>query len=175
MRQYIKKHLPNIYELRKKYNLGFLGERLLQPNVWHLNRYSVSRGIALGVFISFLPLPGHMVMAALISFIWPANLPIAILATWFNNPFSVIPIYVIDYEIGTWVLQMKQHHHYHIEFTWDWFDKEFDQFWVPTMLGGVILGSITACISYWFVRMAWYWVAVYRWSKRYQQQARRNR
>ena len=168
MQKYIKKYLPDINELRKKYKLNFLGERLLQPNIWHFSRFSVARGVALGVFVAFLPLPvGHMLLAAFLAFLWSANLPVAVVATFLNNPISVVPLYLLDYELGAWLLQIKpQHHHFHIEFTWAWFDKEFEQVVLPMILGGFLLGTFVAFISYWFVRITWYWIAVYRWKTR---------
>lgn len=32
------------------------------------------------------------------------NLPIALLTTLYTNPFTILPLYVLAYKLGTWVL-----------------------------------------------------------------------
>jgi len=49
----IKKYLPDPESLKKHKNLQFLGEKLQEPNLWHLNRRSISMAFAVGLFKSF--------------------------------------------------------------------------------------------------------------------------
>jgi len=39
-------------------------DTIAQPMVWHLNRRSVAGGVAVGLFVSWMPLPMQMLVAA---------------------------------------------------------------------------------------------------------------
>ena len=58
------------------------GPWLHNPNLWHLNRRSVSLAVAIGVFLSFVPFPSQMVLAAGVSILVGCNLPIAVATVW---------------------------------------------------------------------------------------------
>ncbi len=73
-------------------------------SLWHINRRSVAKGVAIGLWVSFLPIPFQMLWAALLAFWFRANLPIAIILTWITNPFTFVPINFFIYQIGSWIL-----------------------------------------------------------------------
>ena len=168
LKKHIKKFVPNTDELQHKYKLGFLDKHILSPHLWHFHRKDVARSLALGIFIGLTPIPGHMLIIALIViFLWPANLPISIVAAWITNPATLAPISYIEYKVGLWILGWPQTHHFHFEWTWKWFAKEFVHIWEPMMLGSLLLGLIGAFSVYVLVLFAWRAIIIYRWRTRH--------
>ncbi len=131
----------------------------------------ISRGVFAGVLISFTPLFGlHFVFAALIAKIMRGNIPASIMATFFGNPITFVPIAAISMQLGHFLL--GTHHRPHGELgdrfrgawndLWDNFlaiftperahwgrlaDFFYDVF-LPYLVGGMIPGVITAIICY---------------------------
>jgi len=48
------------------------------PNLFHINRHSLSAGVFVGLFIAFLPIPGQVLVAAFMAWKLRCNLPIAV-------------------------------------------------------------------------------------------------
>jgi len=47
-KRFIKRFIPAPEKLRRIRSLQFLGALIHEPNLWHINRHSVSRAILLG-------------------------------------------------------------------------------------------------------------------------------
>ena len=63
---------------------------LEHPAYWTLNRRSVTRAFALGLFISFVPLPIHILVAAAAALMLRLNVPAAITGTFLANPLTMV-------------------------------------------------------------------------------------
>ena len=67
-------------------------QKILSPmfnrELWHPCRDSVSSGLAIGLFVSMLPVPGQMILAAIGTVRLKGNIPIAIAACWVTNPIT---------------------------------------------------------------------------------------
>lgn len=71
--------------------------------------HDIALGLALGIFIGFLPIMGIQ-MAVVLIFIIPfrkANRIAAVAGVWISNPLTVIPIYAFIYWIGTFLYPAK--------------------------------------------------------------------
>lgn len=68
------------------------------------NRHTVAGGVAVGLFVNFLPIPFQMFWAAFLAVLFSVNLPIATALTWINNPFTFIPINFFIYKVGSMIL-----------------------------------------------------------------------
>ncbi|GAA4220186.1 DUF2062 domain-containing protein [Sagittula sp. NFXS13] len=140
--------------------------------------HRIARGIWAGVFTTFTPFYGlHFLTAAIISFVMRGNLLAAILATFFGNPLTYVPIGVVSMKTGYWLLDLNNsdnftHHHEGgglvTKFLkagddlwsnlWavlsghqvDWTNLRifYDEVFYPYMIGGIIPGIITATICY---------------------------
>jgi uncharacterized protein len=65
--------------------------------------HDIALGLALGIFIGFLPIMGIQ-MAVVLVFALPfrkANKVAAVAGVWITNPLTVIPIYAFIYWVGT--------------------------------------------------------------------------
>ena len=100
-RKYVRKLLPTHQAVRDHRYIGALGPAFHHPNLWHLNRRSVAGGVAIGVLCGMIPLPIQMVFAAVLAIVFRVNLPTALAATWYINPFTIVPLYYLAYKVGT--------------------------------------------------------------------------
>lgn len=75
------------------------------PSLWHLNRRSVPRALAVGLFAAFIVPFGQFLLAALLAVPLRANVPLAAAATLITNPLTFPPIYFAAYKLGSLLLR----------------------------------------------------------------------
>lgn len=102
--KFLRKHLPNRDVLVNQRWLRPLAPWLSRAQLWHLNRRTVARGVAVGLFFGLLVPVAQIVCAAVAAIGLRANVPVAALATLVTNPFTFPPIYYGAFRIGHWVL-----------------------------------------------------------------------
>ena len=69
----------------------------------------ISRGVMVGVFTTFTPFYGlHFGVAAALAFIVRGNVMASLLATFFGNPLTYVPIAVVSLNLGHWMLGTTQ-------------------------------------------------------------------
>ncbi len=107
MRDFLKKWLPTEADLQKYPYLQLIMSRLRHAHVFRMDRRSVAKGVAFGLLVCYLPLPGQMLLAGLLACLCRANLSIAILITWISNPFTFVPINFFICQVGAWILGVK--------------------------------------------------------------------
>src|SRR5690606_12983818 len=98
-RKLFRKYLPS-HESIREHRLLSRFARLGHPNLWHLNRHSVSVGVGVGLFAGLLPPPLQMLTAAILAVPLRGNLPVAVLTTFYTNPLTILPLYLLAYYIG---------------------------------------------------------------------------
>src|SRR3569623_1097691 len=59
----IKRYLPDHRKIREHKHLRFFGALLHVPNLWHLNRRSVSGAMSVGLVSACFPFPFHILLA----------------------------------------------------------------------------------------------------------------
>jgi uncharacterized protein (DUF2062 family) len=100
-RKYFRKYVPSHDSVRNHRLIARFGRFLHHPNLWHLNRRSVAGGVAVGLFSGLIPGPLQMLTAAILAIPLRVNLPVALLTTLYTNPFTIVPLYVTAYWIGS--------------------------------------------------------------------------
>lgn len=165
-RRFFKHIMPDHRTMREHPHLQRFGQRLAEPKLWHLNRRSIAFGLALGVFVAFLPIPGQMIVAAGFAILCRVNLPIAVMAVWITNPLTMGPIYYSCYKVGSMLMEVPTSE---LEFTmsWEWFSTEFLAIWEPLLLGCFILGFAAALLSVLVVRVLWRIMVIRHWLTRH--------
>lgn len=101
MRVFLRRYLPEPESLRGNRWFRLLGNSVFQPALWHLNRRSAPRAVAIGMFCGLIPGPLQMFGAALGCLVFRANLPLALATTLYTNPFTIVPLYLIAFRIGS--------------------------------------------------------------------------
>lgn len=100
MRRYLKKYLPDHESIRRNRWLRPFQSSLLHPRLWHLNRHSAAGAVAVGLFCGLIPGPLQMIGAALAALKLRVNLPLSLLVTLYTNPFTIVPLYLVAYQLG---------------------------------------------------------------------------
>jgi uncharacterized protein (DUF2062 family) len=103
-RKFFKRYLPSVDKVREYKLLHVFGDALFHPSLWHLHRRSAAGGVAIGLFCGLIPGPLQMLGAGIAAIVLRANLPVALVATLYTNPITIVPLYLAAYEIGSLVL-----------------------------------------------------------------------
>ena len=142
------------------------------PNLWHMNRHSVSWGFACGLFMAFIPFPMQMVFASLLAIVFRANIPIAFSLVWITNPITIPPMFYFAYQVGAWLLDTPVSS-FEIEFSLRWLFEELGSRWRPFLLGCLVSGFIAAIIGYLSVQLFWRYHIVQKLLKKRRDFARK--
>jgi len=169
----LKKYFPNPQTVQNHPSLQFLGSLLHEPNLWHLNRRSVSRAFLVGIFFAFIPMPFQMVAAAIAGVFIHSNLPISIGLVWISNPITIPPIFYFTYKVGTVILDLPSRP-FEIELSIDWAMRELGAIWEPLLLGSLLCAAIFSMMGYIGIRLFWRWHVIRNWKKRAAKRAARH-
>ncbi len=161
----IRRFAPDHKTLREHRHLQIFGKLLHDPNLWHLNRRSVSGGFAVGLFWAMIPMPFQMVAAAATAILFRVNLPISVVLVWITNPLTMPPIFYFNYLVGTWLLPGCQPIG-KVEMSMEWFTHSLAEIWQPLYLGSVVVGLVLAALSYVAIRGFWRWHVVRQYRNR---------
>ena len=164
-RHLIKRYTPDPAVLKGHKHLRHLGSLLHDENLWHLNRRSVSGGVAAGLFWAMIPMPMQMLAAAFSAVAFRINLPISVALVWLTNPLTMPPIFYFSYVVGTWFLGTPDDAS-EFQMTLEWIGAELNAIWKPLYLGGLILGIILGAFGYCVMRLYWRWHVVKRYRER---------
>jgi len=171
MRKFLRHYLPDHESVNNNRWLNPLGAWLQQPDLWHLHRRGVAGGVAAGLFCGLIPGPLQMISAALLAVIWRVNLPVALLATLYTNPLTIVPLYLLAYKLGLWVgggqnalvsTQMDLPPLHWLELggeLWGW----VSHLGQPLLIGLPMLAVIFATSGYLSVRLLWRVVVLIKW------------
>jgi uncharacterized protein (DUF2062 family) len=138
---------------------------LEQPVYWSLNRRNVTRAFALGLFISFVPIPVHFLLATLLALVLRLNVPAAILGTFLANPLTMVPMYMGAYWVGCRLLDINSGN-IAFEMSWQWLTTALLPIWKPFMLGCLVLGTASAVIGYMVLGGIWHLSLVLKYHER---------
>lgn len=163
--------MPSAKMVREHKNLQFFGTLLHDANLWHMNRESVSRAFAIGLFWAFMPMPFQMVPSAACAILLRANLPISVALVWITNPLTMPPFFYFCYLVGTWIIG-AQTQAMQFEITWAWLTHELLTIWQPFLLGCLVVASTLSVLGYFGMHGFWRWNVVRNWERR--KQRRRN-
>jgi uncharacterized protein len=97
---WLKKYLPSESEVNSNRFLRIFGRLLTRPSLWHLNRHGVARGVAIGLVTGLIPGPFQILGAAAFAIGFRANLAVAALTTFYTNPITFVPLYILAYKVG---------------------------------------------------------------------------
>lgn len=161
----IKRWMPDPHSIKTNKHLKIFGTLLHDPNLWHLNRHSVAKAFAVGLFFAFIPVPFQMVLAAGTAIIVHSNLPLSIALVWITNPLTMPAIFYGCYVVGTWILGTPSQA-FHFEANWQWVIESLSTIGPAFLLGCGVLAITFSILGYFFIKMAWRYHVVKLWNER---------
>ena len=174
-RKALKRILARFHSPEGEHRLRRLfGELLHNNDLWHLNRYSVSWGVSVGLFVAFVPVPFQMPLAAAMAILIGCNLPISLLLVWVTNPITIPPLMYAAYKTGAWLLGQAPRS-VDFELSRDWFVNELQAVWEPFLLGCFVLGLISSIVGHVAVRIIWRIHVMTSWRERQRRRIARDR
>jgi uncharacterized protein (DUF2062 family) len=173
-RKYFRKYLPDPEVVRSSRTVAAFGRWLQHPNLWHLNRRSVSGAVAIGLFSGLVPGPLQMLTALALAVPLRKNLPVALLVTLYTNPVTIVPLYLVAYAYGQFLLPGERAAHVTpFDFDWSQFGASMRGLaeWAmalgkPLALGLVALACTLALLGYLAVQIGWRVYVVAAWRAR---------
>ncbi len=131
------------------------------------SEYSIALGLAFGCSISWTPAFGsHLLQSLLFCWLTKSNWIAAFLGTAFGNPWTTPALMLISYHVGHALFVATGYAHIvtpddglatfgdflaHIlsgEISWDQFTANFLEYFIPTLLGGYVMGLATFPLFY---------------------------
>ena len=169
--RWIKGHIPTRETIDEYRLLRPFAPHLRHPSLWRLNRRSVPRAVAVGLFVAVIIPFMHTFVAALVAIPARANVAVAAALTFVVNPLTIPPLYLAAYRIGSWEL------HYDATVVSadaaERFSSELSRmlFWLHHASGPIAVGVLTiaasaALIGYLAASLAWKLRSGRRWRRR---------
>jgi len=176
MKEWLRQRIRDPQSLLAHRELARFRGLLADANLWHLNRRSAAGAVAVGLFVTYLPTPGQMVVAAAVAFILRVNLPIAAALAWVSNPLTTPAMLYCAYVTGAWVSGLPVQLNLSLEFWREW--NNWKQILGPLGVGLVVCATISSAVGYFLTQALWRWSVerrVRRRGRRGQSQPRAGR
>ncbi|TAF54994.1 MAG: DUF2062 domain-containing protein [Oscillatoriales cyanobacterium] len=111
--------------------------------------HSIACGLGVGVFASCLPLfGGQTAIGVLLAILLRGNKLCAALGTWLSNPFTYLPMFWLNYNLGLLLLPSFRAPD---RLRWDSLDDMLQQMRdisIPLGVGSVVMGLLLGSITY---------------------------
>ena len=168
MRKHLHRYLPTPESILAKPWCAPFRPWLGHPSLWHINRRSLPGAMAIGLFAGLIPGPFQMLTAFILAVPFRQNVPVALGVTFYTNPLTIVPLYVIAYEYGRLLVADDSSPRHLVPDAWnllglrDW----MLDLGKPLGVGLVALALTLALVGYVAMRVAWRMHVVKAWRKR---------
>lgn len=131
----------------------FLEKYNLPKAYLSVNRRMITRGVSIGLFWGFIPMPMQMLAVMATTPFIRFNVPIAISMVWLSNPLTMPPMYYMEYITGNFILGREGIDD--IELTMEWFTEHFQDILVPLYTGTAFYSIVVSSIIYVVLNRLW--------------------
>jgi len=164
-RRILKRYSPSPKTIRENKILSILGDNINKPSLWILNRSSVARAFAIGLFCAWIPFPLQTILAAVLAIYYRANLPLSVALVFITNPITIPPMFFFAYKLGSVMLGMELQA-VEMDLSWYWFTSILSQIWQPLVFGCLILAIVCSATGYFTINTIWRNGIRSRWKER---------
>ena len=77
-------------------------------NVLNFSRQPLALGVAIGMFCGLIPGPLQVLGTLGLCAWWRANVVAGVITTLYTNALTIVPLYMLAFQIGTWILPGSQ-------------------------------------------------------------------
>ena len=153
---------------RKKNKLDkFIKKYHIPREYLSANRKAITRGLLVGIFWGFIPMPFQMLAVLAMTPFFRFNVPIAISMVWLSNPITMPFMYYMEYRTGAFLLGKP---HLHVELTIAWFQNNMGNIFIPLYTGTLVYAIFVSIGVYYGVN--WLWIHSVRKEKRHAKRKR---
>lgn len=153
-RRFFRKFAFKRERIHGQWFMGPFRHLLHDHNLWAIRRKNVVPAFALGLFIAFTPVPGHLLLAALFALLLRINIAVAAASTLVINPLTLGPAYYYCYQLGAWLLATTPQT-LEFEMSLAWLGGQFVNIWQPLLLGCLLVGALVATLGYVVLDLLW--------------------
>jgi uncharacterized protein (DUF2062 family) len=175
VRKHLHRYLPTPEAILAKPWCAPFRPWLGHPSLWHLNRRSFPGAVAIGLFSGLIPGPFQMLGALLLAVPLRKNIPVALGVTFYTNPFTIVPLYVLAFGYGRLLVgDGGEPHHlvpdaWNVSGVWHW----MLDLGKPLGIGLVALALTLALAGYVTAALAWRLHVATAWRRRASRRAAR--
>ena len=115
--------------------------------------HKLALACAWGVYIAFSPYPGgHTLLIIGVSYLFKLHFPLVFAVANINNPWTMIPCYMLDYKVGVWIVEN------YLKYNPGWtisLEKIFESGKIDLwsfFVGGNVVGIVGAVATYFAMR-----------------------
>lgn len=163
-KRYLKRYIPNPEKLKQNKVLSILGDRIHDPELWHLHRHSVAKAFLNGLFWCAIPMPLQMLFAALFAIPLRANIPLSLALVWVSNPITMPFLFYANYMIGEFLV--GSHHVAESQLSLEWIWSKLSDIWLPLYIGSLVSGVALGITAYFSILAIWRYSVSRRWQER---------
>ena len=153
----------------------FLPKRNDQLLAWSSSfaAYITANAVAVGLVCGLIPAPLQAVAAALACLAFRGNFPLAVITTFYTNPFTIVPLYVVAYHFGKWFVPATGNAPIPIppDLSFDLDGIASFLHWIESMgtslaVGLPLLAATLGLLGFITVHVLWRWHAIRAWRRR---------
>ncbi len=141
----------------------FIKKHKIPREYLSVNRKSVTRGLMVGIFWGFVPMPMQMLAVVFTTPFFRFNVPIALATVWLSNPLTMPFMYYLEYLTGSFLIGAES---LNVELTVKWFQEHLDDIFIPLYVGTLFYSVVVSLLVYNIVN--WLWIKSVHQEKRHQ-------
>lgn len=160
-RHWLQGRLPDSAQTRRRLaravgerHAGWLSDSLSDPVLWQINRRRVAGGVAVGLFVSWIPLPLQMILAACLAAVLRVHVPVSVVMVWFTNPLTIGPLLYVGWRVGSMATGIDVPSAL-LERSWTTLLHNLTHHWPVLMAGCLISAVVTAMGGYLLTHLIW--------------------
>ena len=121
------------------------------PRRWlACDKHSLAGGVAVGLFVSWLPLPLQSVLAGGFATLLRVHVPSSLVMVWFTNPLTVVPLLYSGWLVGSTILPPSPDLQ-NLSYSWNGVLTATTEGWPVLFIGCFALAVLAAGIGYFSV------------------------
>jgi len=132
---------------------AFIHKYKIPSEYLSINRKSISRGVLIGLFWGFIPMPMQMLAVLAVTPFTKFNVPIAISMVWLSNPVTMPFMYYMEYQTGNFLLGSEGLDT--IELTLTWFSDNWNKILIPLYVGTIPYSIGASTLIYFIINKLW--------------------
>lgn len=131
---------------------AFLEKYKIPMEYFRFNRRMLAKGVAIGLFFAFIPMPLQILTVILLAPLFKYNIPAAVAMCLLTNPLTMPIVYYIEYLTGSFLLGIEPQS---VEMSVEWFSQNISKIFIPLYFGALFYSTLLAVSSYYLINWLW--------------------